>query len=749
MTDIRLTEAQLSVLDLGLTFIPAYRHQPLNDIYKFQDRLIRNLKLKDYFGEKDPDEDDFDYTVKTFTDPSTWIPPDKKLSADTLQTVHDIAMMTENILKQHTIVDGKGALLSAYKDNLTADQRTAIQQLRNNADIVIKPADKGSATVVMHKWAYAAEARRQLNNQKYYRKLTRPLGDKLTLINAELMDMMQHGYISESQRRHLEARPTDRDRVFYLLPKIHKPREKWPQQDVMPEGRPIVSDTGSESYRVAAWINHFLRPISMRHSSYIKDTYDFVHKIRHRHVPGGAILVTGDVTALYTNMDINRSLQVVQRALAKYPDKERPDTHILRLLETTLKNNDFVFDGERYLQTCGTAMGKSYAPALADLYMEEFDAGATADTSVHAFFRFLDDIFFIWTGSEEQLQLHGTKLNGLIPDIAVTLNWSATTVDFLDTTVYVENSSLLTRVHFKSTDTHQLLHTASFHPRHTCRGVLKSQLIRFRRISSSRRDYDAACSVLFPVLRKRNYGRRMMRKMKADIWNMKDGDVLQLNKRKTNREILPMVVPYNEIGTTLTVAWRRIISRNNIFDNFRLISAYTAARNIKSRLVRSSFTESPTVIAPTNASTTDQRNGCFRCDSNRCRACNYVTETNSFRSTTNGTVFQVRGNVTCKTTHVVYLITCRYCNLQYVGETSRSLADRINDHLSCIRTGKQTPIALHFNSAHHSSADFTINGIEIVNDGANTATTLLMKERTWQNLLQTVHPLGINGLKGS
>ena len=44
----------------------------------------------------------------------------------------------------------------------------ALTKLRVHTDIVIKPADKGSATVVMCKEASTAEAYRQLTDSRYY-----------------------------------------------------------------------------------------------------------------------------------------------------------------------------------------------------------------------------------------------------------------------------------------------------------------------------------------------------------------------------------------------------------------------------------------------------------------------------------------------------------------------------------------------------------------------------------------------------
>ena len=118
--------------------------------------------------------------------------------------------------------------------------------------------------------------------------------------------------------------------------------------------------------------------------------------------------------------------------------------------------------------------------------------------------RFLDDIFIIWCDSLENLREYNLFLNSLIPDITVTLKHDSNKVDFLDTTVYKNfgdsGCTLNTKIFFKETDTHQLLHTASFHPGHTARGVLKSQVLRFKRICSTYQDYSEACFMLFQAL---------------------------------------------------------------------------------------------------------------------------------------------------------------------------------------------------------------------------------------------------------
>jgi hypothetical protein len=54
---------------------------------------------------------------------------------------------------------------------------------------------------------------------------------------------------------------------------------KWPHP-CMPEGHPVVSDCGSETYRVCELIDFFLKPLATQHESYIRDSYDFIDEIR-------------------------------------------------------------------------------------------------------------------------------------------------------------------------------------------------------------------------------------------------------------------------------------------------------------------------------------------------------------------------------------------------------------------------------------------------------------------------------------
>jgi len=141
--------------------------------------------------------------------------------------------------------------------------------------------------------------------------------------------------------------------------------------------------------------------------------------------------------------------------------------------------------------------------------------------------RFLDDIFGLWPGTLAELREYEDYLNNLIPGIKVKFTARRDIIEFLDTQVYKTtddqgNCVLATKVYFKPTDTHQLLHRHSFHPKHTFQGIIKSQFIRFKRISTTKWDFDQASTTLINVLTTRRYSNRELQKIKNYIWRNYD-----------------------------------------------------------------------------------------------------------------------------------------------------------------------------------------------------------------------------------
>src|ERR1051325_6327211 len=93
-----------------------------------------------------------------------------------------------------------------------------------------------------------------------------------------------------------------------------------------------------------------------------------------------------------------------------------------------------------------------------------------------------------------------------------------------------------------------------------------------------------------------------------------------------------------------------------------------------------------------------------------------IESTAFYKSTRFNCRHAIVDSLSCRSSNIVYLITCEKCQIQYVGETSRSLAQRLTDHRSNISTQKRTSIAIHFNSENHSVNDLRAVAIEESHD---------------------------------
>lgn len=132
--------------------------------------------------------------------------------------------------------------------------------------------------------------------------------------------------------------------------------------------------------------------------SFIKDTRDFLTIFNsHTHLHEDEFLVTIDVSALYTSIPHEEGIEAVKLALTSHP--------------SPIMNPD------------------------------------TAATLVNIWSRFIDDIFAIYRCTEDELQNHLDYLNTVHNDIKFTYEFSREYINFLDTTVYVDqNRKLHTKV---------------------------------------------------------------------------------------------------------------------------------------------------------------------------------------------------------------------------------------------------------------------------------------------------------------
>ena len=125
----------------------------------------------------------------------------------------------------------------------------------------------------------------------------------------------------------------------------------------------------------------------------------------------------------------------------------------------------------------------------------------------------------------------------------------------------------------------------------------------------------------------------------------------------------------------------------------------------------------------------------------KCPMCIHIDPIKEYKSNQTKEKFKLKGEFTCKTTGVIYLLSCIKCQKQYVGQTGRILHDRIREHMYSIVKNEKT-IGTHFNSKGHNHLDMRVTVIEKVIP--NTNNYRLEREDWWIKTLKTKQPKGLN-----
>ena len=102
-------------------------------------------------------------------------------------------------------------------------------------------------------------------------------------------------------------------------------------------------------------------------------------------------------------------------------------------------------------------MGTKLAPSFANLFMGHFEDKFVYSYPLQPLIwkRFIDDIFFVWTYRQDELDKFVNYLNTCHDTIKFTLEISCLKINFLDITITKEtNSRMSTNLYCKPTDSH-------------------------------------------------------------------------------------------------------------------------------------------------------------------------------------------------------------------------------------------------------------------------------------------------------
>ena len=170
LSSFQLTPTMITLLSKGLNFCPSPNAPDRYELRKDLDKFHVTLRRKLFFGKRldsTPedlqsstlindisfiDEGPFDYYK--FSNPSTWNPKGP-------HQFESFVTLNEHLLNECQ-------LDPPSQHNLSREEQRALADLTKAQNIIIKPADKGSAVVIQNLDDYISEGLRQLSDTKFY-----------------------------------------------------------------------------------------------------------------------------------------------------------------------------------------------------------------------------------------------------------------------------------------------------------------------------------------------------------------------------------------------------------------------------------------------------------------------------------------------------------------------------------------------------------------------------------------------------
>ena len=478
------TNLNQSILGYGIKHAPPPSDLTRLEIDQSLWKFKRNLIIKQYFtDERQQHNAPFNPMLKKLKPASNWMPRIDQQNPYLVNLLDTFTAKVSVIVQQTTpILHGESSTTRLAR------------QLAKDGSIKIVQTDKNLGLAVLKTSHYHHLISTHLHNGNYT-EIDKDAFDTIYYLEQE--DLFKRAQtLPRHLRKHLKSATTTTVPKFHGILKIHK-EYQWPDIPI----RPIIGIQPQTLQQMISIITTIiLLPIQRELQTVLNNSLEMIQDIEGIPFSSQQMqLVTLDFVSLYPSINLDDMYTLLAQNIPQH-------SQIFHLLREVFRRNYFTYAGQYYRQKDGIAMGTSVAPILANIYLYyKVDTFIINDPSIQHYHRFIDDGFFIYHGSKDDLTFTMEDIADQVSPMNITSSQSTTNIPFLDLDIHHDDNKIYIKVYEKALSIHAYLTPDTSHPLPTLKGFILGEVIRYRRICTLDADFIAIRKLLFIRLQARGY----------------------------------------------------------------------------------------------------------------------------------------------------------------------------------------------------------------------------------------------------
>ena len=428
----------------------------------------------------------------------------------------DYVHNTTSYSKQYLQSSNFKNLINPQHLNITQSLTSHIRNLNTRNDIILTKTDKNMGWALVPTTWFTNEYTRQLSDSSTYKRINNFDQTKTITDSNKLLRKLQIHFnkllTTSTDKQLLNTVTQDKLQLPYmkLLPKVHKLTDAASPSNLNKlTGRPIITAHSWTTSNPSRLLGTELDKIILRLKDIFEernipypliynstDLLDLLHDFYVDDIDKFT-LTTFDFTSLYTNISFSDTIHAIITSckLLALPTFYRD--FLLNLNNFVNDRNFFLSGQDIYQQTKGVAMGSYHSRQIADLVLllSELTFFSNNDTTgLFIFCRYIDDGFMLT--DRNSITNHITHLSSTYPSqIPITFTTNCHSTHYLDLTISLNYHTILYHkihhhIYQKPHHKYMYPHFSSNHPQHIFTGIIKTETIRYSRLSKTKDDYS-------------------------------------------------------------------------------------------------------------------------------------------------------------------------------------------------------------------------------------------------------------------